>query len=67
MSTTFQKAATPKWKASATPTAGLKGLYTALDDFDLGPLNLQSSVLSKGLLSPAECAITYIDWYHTPL
>ena len=24
-----------KWKASAAPSAGLKSLYTLLDDFDL--------------------------------
>jgi len=56
MSATFQKAATQKWKASAAPTAGLKSLYTVLDDFDLDPLNLQSSALPKGFLSPAEGA-----------
>ena len=29
-----------KWKASAAPSAGLKSLYTLLDDFDLDPLDL---------------------------
>jgi len=64
MSATFQKAAIQKWTASAAPTAGLKSLYAALDGFDLAPLDQQSSALSKGFLSPAECAIIYKDWYY---
>ncbi len=33
---------------------GLKSIYTVLDVFDLGPLDLQTSALSKCLSSPTE-------------
>ncbi len=33
---------------------GLKSIYTVLDVFDLGPLNLQTSALSKCFSSPTE-------------
>jgi len=33
---------------------GLKSIYTVLDVFDLGPLDLQTSALSKCFSSPTE-------------
>jgi len=45
---------------------GLKSIYTVLDVFDLGPLDLQTSALSKCFSSPTEVGKYIVELVYIP-